>query len=334
MDLANGKRKRYRSELLFDELFRLIPGKVWPHGYPAGRRKPGADNSRVSYFRLGALTASSTGRSSVPKKPAGARTPRRVRRWVRPVLLLVLVAPVWACAEDRPPDSPDELWSRIPSYEVNAIRAGAGGAAEPKFCRAVLEDLQHNLDRFERIPPKLQTATFDDPQLHQMLPGCSRKELTFAKVKDPNRGGAVTEGLYYEENFALWPMSMIDPDYPSNMVFVWRGPKYTFDNDKNEYLTPEERQTLEKNYDMNGSIEGTKISTCDLVPKYSFNSISYYRSENSKIRNLFFVEYKKERFLFEVSLQKNSDPYIRLAYLNKNGNPIVDSKKYCFFNRK
>jgi len=333
MTLTSGKRQRYPSNALSGQLFRLTTADAWSRVCLSIRRSPGADKSRMA-LRTVAPTAWSTSPSSVPQGRAAAGHSRRIRGRIGAVLPLLLLVPVWASAQQDPPKSADELWSRIPSYELNTVKAGAGLNADPKFCRSLFKDLQHDLQKFHRIPPELETKTFDDPRLQEILPGCTRKNLTFYQQRDPNRGGAVTEGIYQEENFALWPMSMIDPNYPSNTVFVWRGPLYSFEDDKDAYLKPAHREGMNKDYWKNGEVDGIKRDTCDIVPKYSFNAMSKYKPSNEKIRNIFFVKYNGEYFSADVSSNPYTDPYITIVAMDENGVRMIDSPKNCFFYNK
>ncbi|MFB6260137.1 MAG: hypothetical protein ABEJ96_02105, partial [Thiohalorhabdaceae bacterium] len=178
------------------------------------------------------------------------------------MLGMVLGSAIPGLAAEDLPQTTDELWQRLPSYEV-----APGRNSKTPFCRRMLKDLKEHQNKFKRIPPKVETDSFDAPTLQKLLPGCSRKELTFHQSKDPD-SGLVLEGIYADEGFAVWPLSSIDASFPKDVVLVWQGPRYFFEDHENEYRPPHKRKGLKKIYGRYGDLDGRNPETCELRPRY------------------------------------------------------------------
>ncbi|MEF8982914.1 MAG: hypothetical protein V5A19_14030 [Thiohalorhabdus sp.] len=239
---------------------------------------------------------------------------------------LVLGAASPALAAEDLPQTTDELWERLPSYDV-----AHGRNSDTKYCRRMLKDLKNHPGKFERIPPKVETDRFEDPKLQELLPGCSRKELTFSEEKDPD-SGLVLQTVYAGEGFALWPLSYIDESYPKDLTLVWQGPSYFFEEDGHDYLPPERRKGLNKIYGRYGDLDGRNPETCNPRPRYGTGTLAPFDKGDPNIRNMFLVRYQGNHFILDADIGSLEEKYVTLTPLDpKSGKLDLESQDCAFF---
>ncbi|WP_155997964.1 hypothetical protein [Thioalkalivibrio sp. ALMg13-2] len=227
------------------------------------------------------------------------------------------------------PETADELWERMPS-QTHDLRPGDRITDyRTPFCEQLRADFQERPEKFERIRPDVETDDFDDPALRAMLPGCSRKELTFVQEKTPGMAdtGYARSAYYADEGFALWSLQSIDPDYPEDVVLVWQGPRYVLTDDPlNPYRTPEERRGYERRDADFGRIAGVNPETCEFVPRYSASTRGRSKDlADPPTRDLFIVRYEGELFYFNGAVRYPKDQFliVRLIY--------PGTEKYCSY---